>query len=187
MTAHINLFKSAVVALIFSPIVVQAFHLPRQGLFGLPVPKNCNSKAVPSARNLASTSDFDLPPGLEVKETYEQGSVPLYNVVNATIGTSQLIYSFAAMKLDIKENLDLWIDGEDMLKDGILLEEEIAGFVTKNRERILGLDQTTIPEMIRFEKGLKGDNRVRCVDVEYANDELVYGIFVNRCVVSICF
>ena len=61
-----------------------------------------NSKP-PSALDVSSTGDITLPPGLEVKETYEQGKVPLYNVVNATLITSQLIYKFAAMKLDIKK------------------------------------------------------------------------------------
>ena len=73
-----------------------------------------------------------------------------------------------------------------MLKDGILLEEEIADFVTKNRDRIIEADNDLTP-MLSFEMGCKGDNRVRCVDVKYANEELVYGIAVNRCVCSCYF
>lgn len=79
---------------------------------------------------------------------------------------------------DIRENRGEWVDGEDMLKDGVLLEEDIAAFVTKNKAKIDG--NANYGEMLDYEKGIKGDNRLRCLDAEYAADELVYGINVNR-------
>ena len=137
-----------------------------------------HSKSSSSLKASSFDIDFTLPPGLEIKETYEQGEVPLFAVVNATMRTSKLIYAFSSMKLDIRENPDEWVDGEHMLKEGVLLEEDIGEFVTKNKAKIDG--NADYGDMIDYERGIKGDNRLRCLDAKYATNELVYGINVNR-------
>lgn len=168
-------------------LAVLALGIPLIGTNGFVHPaKTFNSLNPLAKRSLnkhkaASIADYDftLPPGLELKDYYEQGQVPLFNVVNATMRVSKLIYSFSAMKLDIRNNKDKWIDGDVMLKeDTPLLEEEISEFVIKNRDRVAGNDE--FKNMLDYEMGLKGDNRIRCMDAKYTQQELCYGINVNR-------
>ena len=169
-----RLYKVAAAVLICAQGTVDAFVQPGKAL-GFP----SSAKRSPWTSS-ASAADFDfaLPPGLEVQDSYEQGEVPLFAVVNATLRTSQLVYQFSSMKIDIRENPDEWIDGEDMLKDGMLLEEEIGDFVSKNEARVLS--NSEFKEMIMVKEGMKGDNRLRCMDAKFAEEELVYGIGVNR-------
>lgn len=166
----------AVVALLCSQ-TVNAFVHPAT-TFGLQAPGT--RKTNTPVLQVASVADLDLtrPPDFEIKDTYQQGEVPMFAVVNATLRTSELIYAFSSVKIDIRENPDEWLDGKDMLKEGILLEEDIGDFVKKNRERVEGNED--FAPMIAYQMGLKGDNRIRCVDAKYATQELVYGINVNR-------
>ena len=133
-----------------------------------------------SPLNDVSTPNFEfiVPSDFEVQDSYEQGAVPLFAVVNATMRNSELIYQFAAVRKDIRENPDKWIDGEDMLTEGDLTEEEIGEFVAKNHDRVAGNE--LFSAMLAYEQGIKGDNRVRCMDDKYSDEELVYGINVNR-------
>jgi len=177
--AILYLYRAAFAALLCSQTLVNGFIHPaktvRFQLPGLKYEFDSFQALKKTAVQVAST-DSDLPPGFEIKETYEQGQVPLFAVVNATMRTSKLIYAFSSMKKDIRENPDAWLDGEDMLKEGTLMEEDIGDFCMKNSEKV----ESDYPDMMDYQLGIKGDNRLRCLDSRFQNEELVYGINVNR-------
>lgn len=181
MASHRSIRKVALATLaLCAPTLARGFVPRRTNTCSFHRPGSAK-RSSRSKLSTATAADFDftLPPGLEIKDTYEQGEVPLFNVVNATMRTSKLIYAFSSLKLDIRNNEDEWIGGDVMLKDDSpLLEEEIADFIKANRAKIA--ENKDFRNMLDYELGLKGDNRVRCMDAQFTDKELCYGINVNR-------
>lgn len=105
------------------------------------------------------------------------------DVLSATMKTSRLTYSFAELRGDVRKNPESYVDAADILTagdDGMYTEDEIVAFVRKNEDTIKNDDSTINDLLLILNDGLPGDTRVRSFDDKDKDDELVYGIGVNR-------
>ena len=107
-------------------------------------------------------------------------SAPVGPIIAATLRASDLTYAFAQLRINVREDPDSFIDAPDIFdkEDDVLTEDEIADFVRKNQAKITEDEKSK--DLIVFLDGIEGDTRVRTFDAKDANDELVYGIGVNR-------
>ena len=110
-----------------------------------------------------------------------KAQVNVVNIVNATLRASRLTYNFAALRKQARNDPDLFVDPSDILisEDAEFFSEaEIASFIFKNEAQIE--DDEDTKDLLVILDGIKGNIRIRSFDDENQDDELVYGIAVNR-------
>jgi len=119
---------------------------------------------------------FALPSVQEVKT-----QVNVVNVVNATLRASRLTYSFATLRKKARKDPDLFVDTSDIFiseDEGFFTLAEIATFIKKNQAQVEEDEDTK--DLTVLLDGIKGNSRIRSFDDEDQDDELVYGIAINR-------
>ena len=84
----------------------------------------------------------------------------------------------------MRENPDSYVDASDILEagdDDMYTEDEIVSFVRKNEDKIVNDDDSSVRDLgLLLNDGMAGDTRIRSFDDKDQDDELVFGIGVNR-------
>jgi len=117
---------------------------------------------------------------LQRKSVLFSSALPIGPIIAATLRASDLVYSFAQLRIKVRKDPESYIDAPDIFdkEDDILTEDEIADFIRKNKAMIADDEDTN--HLLVFLDGIEGDTRIRTFDAKDADDELVYGIGVNR-------
>jgi len=117
----------------------------------------------------------------------DPNKVTMLDLLDVTMSSSRFIYSFAELRKAVRAKPTDWIDPETILSDDIIFIKDVETFVDTNEESI-AKGPGLMPDLIALMKeedettGSLSDTdyRIRCCDAKNDQEELVYGIFVDR-------